>query len=193
LPGRGRAASLAAAAEGGLVLVALALGWWLGVAPFDRLAWTWRGLAGGIVATAPLLLGLAWCLRTSWPPVVHLVHVVVHRVGPLFTDSGPGALVAVALLAGLGEEALFRGVLQPALATHLPVAAAVAITAVAFGVAHWITPTYALLAAIVGIYLGGLLVLSGNLLVPVVAHGLYDIVALALLVRVKPASTSSVL
>jgi hypothetical protein len=121
------------------------------------------------------------------------VHVVVHRVGPLFTDSGPGALVAVALLAGLGEEALFRGVLQPALATHLPVAAAVAITAVAFGVAHWITPTYALLAAIVGIYLGGLLVLSGNLLVPVVAHGLYDIVALALLVRVKPASTSSVL
>ncbi|MEP6689397.1 MAG: CPBP family intramembrane glutamic endopeptidase [Gemmatimonadales bacterium] len=175
------------------MLLALALGWWLGVAPFERLAWTWRGLAGGIAATAPLLLGLAWCLRTTWPPVARLVLVVEQRIAPLFAGSGPGALVVVALLAGLGEEALFRGVLQPALAAHLPLVAAVAVTATLFGLAHWITPTYAVLAGIVGAYLGWLLVVSGNLLVPVVAHALYDVVALALLVRVKPGLTSSVL
>lgn len=110
----------------------------------------------------------------------------------MFAGSGPVVLVVVALLAGLSEEALFRGVLQTALVAHLPLLAAVAVTAVLFGVAHWITPTYALLAGIVGAYLGALFVLSGNLLVPVVAHALYDVVALALLVRVKPALTSSV-
>jgi membrane protease YdiL (CAAX protease family) len=125
--------------------------------------------------------------------VVHLVRIVEQRVAPLFAGSGPMVLVVVALLAGLGEEALFRGVVQPALAAHLPLLVAIAATAMLFGAAHWITPTYALLAGIVGAYLGGLFVLSGNLLVPIVAHALYDVVALALLVRVKPALTSSVL
>ena len=99
----------------------------------------------------------------------------------------------MALLAGLGEETLFRGVIQPALAAHLPLAAAVATTGALFGLAHWITPTYALLAGLVGAYLGVLFVVSDNLLVPILAHALYDVVALALLVRVKPTPTSSVL
>jgi membrane protease YdiL (CAAX protease family) len=175
------------------VLLALALGWWLAVAPFASLAWTWRGLAWGIAATAPLLLGLAWCLRTTLAPIARLVQVAEQRIAPLFAGSGPGALALVALFAGLGEEALFRGVIQPALAMHLPVWVALAATATLFGLAHWITPTYALLAGIVGAYFGGLLMVSGNLLVPIVAHALYDLVALTLLVRLKPTLTSSVL
>jgi membrane protease YdiL (CAAX protease family) len=175
------------------VLLALALGWWLEVAPFATLAWTWRGLVWGIAATAPLLLGLVWCLRTTLAPVARLVQVTEQRIAPLFAGSGPLTLAVVALLAGLGEETLFRGLIQPVLATHLPLWAALAATAALFGLAHWVTPTYALLAGVVGAYLGGLLLMSGNLLVPIVAHALYDLVALTLLVRLKPALASSVL
>lgn len=175
------------------MLLALALGWWLEVAPFERLALSWRGLAQGIVATAPLVLALAWCLRTTLPPVVRLVRIVEQRIAPLFAGSGPAVIVLLGLLAGVGEETLFRGVIQATLTTHLVPWAAVALTAVLFGVAHWVTPTYALLATLVGAYLGALLVVSGNLLVPIVAHALYDVAALALLVRVKPALPSSVL
>ena len=175
------------------MLLALALGWWLDLAPFATLAWTWGGLAWGIAATAPLLLGLTWCLRTTLAPVARLVQVVEQRIAPLFAGSGPLALALVALFAGLGEETLFRGVIQPALAAHLPMWAALAGTAALFGIAHWITPTYALLAGIVGAYLGALLLVSGNLLVPIVAHALYDLVALTLLVRLKPTLASSVL
>ena len=175
------------------MLLALALGWGLELAPFATLAWTWRGLAWGIAATAPLLLGLGWCLRTTLAPVARLAQVAEQRIAPLFAGSGPLALALVALFAGLGEETLFRGVIQPALAMHLPVWAALAATAALFGLAHWVTPTYALLAGIVGAYLGGLLLMSGNLLVPIVAHALYDLVALTLLVRLKPALASSVL
>lgn len=185
--------ALAVAAEGGLVLLALGLGRWIGIAPFADLEWTWRGLAWGIGATAPLLLGLAWCLHTTAPPVVRLVRLVEQRLAPLFAGSGPVTVVLIAVAAGVGEEALFRGVVQPALAAHTPIAIAVLLTGLLFGAAHWITPTYALLASIVGSYLGALFMLSGNLLAPVVAHALYDVVALAVLVRVKPAPTSSVL
>jgi membrane protease YdiL (CAAX protease family) len=99
----------------------------------------------------------------------------------------------VAALAGIGEEALFRGVVQSALLGRLPGWAAVLVTAAAFGAAHALTLTYAVLAALVGAYLGWLHLASGNLLVPILAHALYDFVALRLLLRVKPNPTSSVL
>ena len=132
------------------MLLALALGWWLDLAPFATLAWTWRGLAWGIAATAPLLLGLAWCLCTRLAPVARLVRVAEERIAPMFAGSGPVTLGLVALFAGLGEETLFRGVIQPALAMHLPMWGALAATAALFGLAHWITPTYAILAGMVG-------------------------------------------
>jgi len=183
---------LAALAEGGLVVAALALGAWVGAPPFAALAWSWRGLAWGFAATAPLLLGLAWCLRTRFPPVVRMVRLVEERMAPLFAGSTAAELALVAALAGLGEEALFRGVVQTALAVRLPAWAAVAITAAGFGLAHWLTPAYAVLAGIVGAYLGWAFLASGNLLVPIVAHALYDFIALAILLAMNPDPTASV-
>ena len=96
-------------------------------------------------------------------------------------------------MAGIGEELLFRGVLQPALAAHLPTWIAVVAVGTLFGLAHWLTAAYAVLAGIVGIYLGALFALSGNLLVPIAAHACYDLVALFVLARVKQTSPPSVL
>jgi membrane protease YdiL (CAAX protease family) len=128
-------------------------------------------------------LVLWWCLRTPFPPIVRLVVLVEERLAPFFAGSTPLELLTLAAMAGLGEEALFRGVIQTALAGHLPPWAAVALTALLFGAAHWLTTSYAVLAAFVGAYLGWLLLASGNLLVPIVAHAVYDLVALSVLVR----------
>ena len=48
-----------------------------------------------------------------------------------------------------------------------------------FGLAHFVTPLYALMAAILGVYLGLLLNLTGapNVLIPMLTHALYDFVA----------------
>jgi CAAX protease family protein len=175
------------------VLVALAAGALLHVAPFGTLAWTPRGLAAGIAATAPLLLGLRWCLRTRFAPIARLVHTVEERAAPLFTGSSLPTVALVAMLAGLGEEALFRGVVQPALLERLPAWAAVVATAALFGLAHFLSLTYALVATLVGAYLGWLSLATGNLLVPILAHALYDLVALRLLLDVKQTPSSSVL
>jgi membrane protease YdiL (CAAX protease family) len=173
--------------------VALGLGAWLHVAPFATLEWNARGLAGGIAATAPLLLALRWCLRTRYSPVARLVRVVEERVAPMFAGTSAAELALVAALAGVGEEALFRGLIQTALLQHLPASGAVLGTAVLFGVAHFLNPTYFLLAALVGAYLGWLQLASGNLLVPILAHAIYDFVALRILIGVKQTPPSSVL
>lgn len=114
------------------------------------------------------------------------------QLAPLFAGVGRSEVVLVALAAGAAEEALFRGVLQTALDARLPAALAIGIAGLLFGAAHWVSTSYAVLAAVVGVYLGTLFHLTGNLLAPVTAHALYDVVALSILARVKPASTGSV-
>ena len=52
-----------------------------------------------------------------------------------------------------------------------------------FGAGHWLSASYAVLASLIGVYLGLLFVVSGNLLAPIVAHAAYDVVALYVLAR----------
>jgi uncharacterized protein len=144
------------------------------------------------VATVPLLLALRWCLRTSWQPATRLVALVTEKLGPLFRGASVPELAVLALLAGVGEEALFRGVLQDAFATWLPIGIALTLGGLVFGAAHWISPAYAVVAGIVGLYLGSLYLVTQNLLAPIVTHALYDFVALLVLARLKPASPGSV-
>jgi membrane protease YdiL (CAAX protease family) len=178
--------------EAGVLLVALGAGRLTGHSPLAQLRVDSSGIAWGLAATLPLCLGLAWCLRTGFPPVVRLVQLVDERVRPLFAGCSLPELVLVAALAGVGEEAFFRGVLQSTLADHVPGWMALIATAALFGLAHFLTREYAVVAGIVGLYLGSTFLLSDNLLVPILAHGLYDLVALVLLARVKPDPLESV-
>ena len=186
-------AAIGSAAEAALLLVALGLGRLIGVPAFATLQFDAAGLAAGLAATLPLLAALAWCLRTRWPPISGLMRVVDDRVAPLFRGSGAAGLALLALLAGVAEEALFRGVLQPWLSARLPHWAALILASGVFGALHWITATYAVLAALAGAWFGLLLLLTGNLLSPIVAHAAYDLVALLVLARSSPRSGEPVL
>jgi membrane protease YdiL (CAAX protease family) len=79
-------------------------------------------------------------------------------------------LIWLGLLPGLSEELLFRGVMLPALgADNL----AVIVSSICFGVLHLSGPqqwTYVIWATIIGVILGYSALLSGNLLLPIVAH-----------------------
>ena len=86
-------------------------------------------------------------------------------------------LIWIGLLPGLSEELLFRGVMLPAFGFNL---AAVTISSVLFGVLHlsgaqqW---PYAVWATIIGFILGYSAYITGNLLVPIVAHMLTNFVS----------------
>ncbi|MBE9213857.1 CPBP family intramembrane metalloprotease [Plectonema cf. radiosum LEGE 06105] len=86
-------------------------------------------------------------------------------------------LIWLGLLPGLSEELLFRGVMLPALGfNHL----AVIVSSICFGVLHlsgsgqW---AYVIWATIVGMILGYSALLTGNLLVPIVAHIVTNLVS----------------
>ena len=50
---------------------------------------------------------------------------------------------------------------------------------------HLVTVEYALITAFIGAYLGALYLTSGNLLVPIVTHAVYDFLALFYLFRLS--------
>ncbi len=170
--------------EGGLILVALALGWLVDEAPLRKIDVSLAGAAIGLLATLPLIVGLLVVDRVSFGPFQHLEDVMQGSILPLFRGASVGELLLISVLAGLGEEMLFRGVVQDFLQrlTGSPWMA-VGIASLAFGLVHPITRTYAILAGLIGVYFGGLYLATGNLIVPIVAHAAYDFVALFYLLR----------
>ena len=167
------------AIEGGLGVIALAIGMFLARRPLDQIQWTAAGAGLGLLAACPMLFAL-W-LMTRWPvgPLAQLDALVRRLVVPLFRQSATWELLVVSAMAGFGEELLFRGVAQTGIEqlTGSPWLAIVAAAAI-FGLAHPISVTYAVLAGVIGLYLGWLLLASENLLVPIVAHAAYDFLAL---------------
>jgi uncharacterized protein len=167
----------------GLLVLAWAVARWLGISPLGQLHATPSAFGLGIVAAVPPLLGLRWTLTTGMTSVRRLVALVVEQVGPLLAPLSPLELVLLAALAGFAEEILFRGVMQAGLARVLPEGGALVVASAAFGLVHFITPTYAVFAGLAGLYLGGLFLLQGSLTAPIVAHAVYDVVALNYVVR----------
>lgn len=174
---------LAVVFEGGLIVLAWGLGWLLGFPPFDQLYLSWQGIIWGVVATFPPLLGAWWCAHIKWGPFLRLMRELEGKIVPLFSDCSYFELAVISLLAGLGEESLFRGVIQTALVDWLGAWGALLAASTLFGLGHLITPTYAVLAGLLGLYLGELLLSYDNLLVVIVVHALYDFVALIYLIR----------
>lgn len=160
--------------EGALAALALLLGWWWLDDPLPvRLLPVAADLPWALGASAALMLVAAaftsdGARRVPWLERIH--GRVGELLGPALAAESVGSLALVSLAAGLGEELLFRGALQPL--WGLPV------SAVVFGLAHALTPAYFGLALGMGLLLGWLAAATGGLFVPVVVHATYDLVAL---------------
>jgi membrane protease YdiL (CAAX protease family) len=184
-----RFALLAACFEGGISVVAVGLGWLLGCHPLQTFHWTFSAAGWGTAAVLPPL-GLLWlCVKCPWRPLARIMEVIDEILLPLFDRCGWLELAIISALAGLGEELLFRGVVQTSIGLwwggRLGMWAGLSVAAVLFGLAHAVTFTYVLLAGLIGLYLGAVWLLTGNLLVPILAHGLYDFLALVYLLRIR--------
>jgi membrane protease YdiL (CAAX protease family) len=163
-----------AAGEGLMLVVAVGLAEWTGQplrsgAPGPGIAW-------GIIAALALALinlGFLHARHNSWPGR-SLRHVCRQIVRPLFEHVSAGHIAIVSILAGLGEELLFRGALQPLIGWFG--------ASIVFGGVHVAGRGfigYGLWAAFIGALFGGLMEWTGGLTAPVVAHAVYDAAALA--------------
>jgi membrane protease YdiL (CAAX protease family) len=161
--------------EGGLTVAALALAWLLEVDLAGRLRGTAAGWLWGVVGTLPLLLLFHISMRSLWRPLAEIRTFLETALGPALASASHLTLIVIALLAGVCEELLFRGVLQPLLGLVW--------TSLLFGLLHAVTVPYAVIAAVLGMYLGWQMEATGDLVTPIVTHTLYDWLAFLVLRR----------
>jgi membrane protease YdiL (CAAX protease family) len=184
---RWRPILLAGAVEGGLGLVALLIGGLTGCWPLADLTWDPTALGWGVLATLPMLLVFVAVERWAVGPLKSLRKLFDEVLRPFFRECSVIELAVMSLLAGVGEELLFRGLLQRGLDYWLGASwPALVLASVIFGLFHALSVGYIAVAVGLGLFLGGVWLWSGNLLVPIVAHALYDFVVLVYLLRFAP-------
>lgn len=176
--------------ETALAVAAITLGWALGPSAREMMPeWNvedlkpiYTGLWQGTLAALPMLISIELIRRIPWGPIQELEKLSDDQmIGALVRLRVPELLV-ISLCAGVGEELLFRGWLMGWLRDGLndfgfpfdATWAAVIISSLVFGFFHPITKIYIVLAGLMGFYFGCLLVWTENLLVPIIAHAVYD-------------------
>ena len=163
---------LALVGEGGLVVVAVLWSTWRGI----PLEWGEPRSSVAIGLAIAALLALAnWYLLVRAPErfgVATVRRLYRDVLKPTFGRISALDAVVVSIAAGVGEELLFRGVMQPEIGL-LP-------TSLVFGILHTggsETMAFGLWVAVMGAALGGLAIWTDGLLAPVVAHAAYDAAA----------------
>lgn len=165
--------------EGGLAVLALLLALAFGLQPWSDMTLHGKALLQSVLATALAVAAVLSVMQMRWQWVGNLERIVQEQLLPLFRNARALAVLAVALMAGIGEELLFRGVIQTGLSGLTGPIPALAIASLLFGLAHALTLAYFVLTCIMGLYLGWLYQATGNLMVPITVHFLYDWIVLS--------------
>jgi membrane protease YdiL (CAAX protease family) len=135
--------------------------------------------AGCLMALAGYLLFL---MSRSLAAFGQLRELIESYLIPMLAELKPFDLVIMAVVSGFCEEIFFRGVGQAQLG--------VVITSICFGLFHDPTfrhPSYAVVAFLYGLILGGLYMYTGNLWAPIIAHVVHNLISLYMLrYKIKP-------
>jgi membrane protease YdiL (CAAX protease family) len=189
-PDPGTLVILAILFEAGLAPLAVLLGWLFGRPALSGFAWNAEDAAIGALAALPMVGLFLLGQRLRIGPIRSIRRFFDEEMRPILGGCSLPDLALISVAAGVGEELLFRGVLQGVLGRWLGPLAGWGAASLLFGLLHPITPGYIAIAGLMGAYLGGVWMFNGNLLTVMVAHALYDFIALVLLLREEPAASS---
>jgi uncharacterized protein len=149
-----------------ILLVAAKFTLYVGQMALPAVVWSWQDLLIGLVLGIAIVLSSQLVYRL-WPDYRKSADFYLDQIlAPLLWPD----LIWLGLLPGLSEELLFRGVIVGGLGYGL---LGLLGAALCFGLLHMSSAKqwpYALWAGVVGLILGGGLIFTSNLLVPIVAH-----------------------
>ncbi len=195
--------------SGSLTLASICIAAWLVAAACARVIGIWlaiggtsailgsvvfaldRRAAGKLLRPSPalILLGvasgglMALATRLAYPVVSNRFPFIAADTARLYASfRGPSSFIAIAALAPiiLGEELVWRGVVQTSLVQRLGRAGGVALAALAYGLAHvpFGSPVLVAVAIGCGLAWGGLRTVAKSLVPALVAHLVWDALVL---------------
>ena len=174
--------------EAGLAPTSILIGWLVGYSPLNDFSWNTDAAIWGMGAALPMLVFLALTIRWPFGPLRRIKAFFDRELAPLLGGCNWSDFLLISVAAGVGEELLFRGLIQGALTRSFGQITGVAAAAILFGLLHPVSLAYVVVATLLGAYLGVVWIMTGNLLSVMVAHGLYDFIALLILMTARQAN-----
>jgi membrane protease YdiL (CAAX protease family) len=187
--------AMAVVVEGSLALIALAIAGFFRIPLRDQIVSSTIPfqirLMRGVLVTLPMLAVFWWLVHSSRATLRQLREQVEWLIGEMFPSSSVGQFALIAVLAGVGEELLFRGALQTLFGRWTTPVAGLVIASILFGLAHALSKLYFVFATVIGLCFGWLVLAYDDLVAPIVAHSLYDFLALVYLSRSSNKTSAS--
>ena len=153
--------------------------------PFEFIIFNEQAVINGIMGTLPLCL-IFIALNQLQLDSLQKIRLVLHQtLGTSLHKHHWADLFVLAAIAGISEEILFRGVIQPWMENLWGVVAGILVSSIIFGLVHAVTALYFVMATAVSIYLGLYLGYDStrNLLTPIIIHSLYDFFAFVVILH----------
>jgi membrane protease YdiL (CAAX protease family) len=150
---------------------------WRPPATGDAVAGLVAGIVGSVLITFVLGAGLRLLLRQfgiEMPPVQESLRVFA--TGP----TAPLAVVVIVVIAPVAEELFFRGMLFPALWDRFGLWPGIVGSGLVFGAVH-AEPFVIAITAVLGMFLAWIYKLRGTLVVPIVAHAVFNALGVVLI------------
>jgi membrane protease YdiL (CAAX protease family) len=190
---RNQVMKMTIAVEAGMGAAALGIGYYFDI-PFAKSIHLyppdWFALGIGAISALIAALIAIFIQRLPFSFTKQLKEDSNRVVSNLLGQCTRPDLIGIAMLAGVGEELLFRGLFQQGLMFAVPedwLAAGpwivTAIVALLFGMLHSISIPYVVVATIASVGLSVLFITTGDLLACILCHALYDLVLLLVLVK----------
>ncbi len=178
-PSRRNLLLLTLAFEGGLLAIAVLFGWLLGIRFWEvGMGTGWAILYGVGLSIPPLAIvyrGQSWRIFAR-------MEQDLEKLRLLLGNSRPIDLLFISIMAGVCEEAFFRGFAQEYLTGYIGVWGAIAISSLVFGLFHAVSFSYFIFSMVFSIYLGQVYVVCNGLAAPMTLHAVYDYFALMYIV-----------
>ncbi len=159
--------------QGGLLLAGILLGWYLEIPVWGRTHFLVYDIVLGT------LIGLVMTFFS-----IGLLKLPLRMLDPLRRDAAQAMgllgklsvplILFVSIAAGVSEEVFFRGVLQVYLSDALGLYSGIFLASVIFGLLHFVSVSYVTYVIIFGCLFGLVYVWTGNLLIVIIAHLVYD-------------------
>ena len=155
---------------------------------------TWRDVGVGVAAGIAALVVIAFGIGQLLELIARALQTELPEVQENFREiagdraAAPWLVAGSVLVAPLAEELFYRGMLFPALRRRLPLWPAMGISALVWGLSHLQTTLegYLLVLLIIiplGLFLAYLYERRGTLLVPILAHAVFNLVQVFELIR----------
>lgn len=150
--------------------------------------WTWWGnlghrsvLLGSVIAMLLFVLPVylvshKWLRLETFYELTQRLHMMARHF------SWPQIMV-ISMLAGIGEELLFRGALQTWLHSVIGPLTAIVLSSLVFGLLHALTWYYFIFTLLLSLVLGSIFYHTQNMILLVTIHAVYDIIALGVIAK----------